>query len=104
MKKIALRLGELTGRPSENGLHIHPFFNSNREGLEEDNYINCVSSYDRKKVYNSKKSQSHNNWHSDVGFEAAPGDYAVFMVPEIPESGGGMYFVFLITSILKVEH
>jgi alpha-ketoglutarate-dependent taurine dioxygenase len=89
LKKIALRLGELTGRPEECGLHIHPFYNSAREGLDQDNHINSVSSEDRKKVYNSKKGQSHNHWHSDVGFEAVPGDYAVFIVPEIPESGGG---------------
>ena len=91
LKKIALRLGELTGRPSENGLHIHPFFNTAREGLGADNHINCVSSDDRKKVYNSKKGQSHNNWHSDIGFEAVPGDYSVFIVPETPETGGGMH-------------
>ncbi|EUC40775.1 hypothetical protein COCMIDRAFT_9395 [Bipolaris oryzae ATCC 44560] len=92
LKKIALRLGELTGRPEECGLHIHPVFNSAREGLEEDNQINCVSSDDRKKLYNSKKAQSHNNWHSDVGFEAVPGDYSVFIVPEIPETGGDTMF------------
>lgn len=99
LKQISLRLGELTGRPTECGLHIHPFFHSAREGLGDDNYINCVSSDDRKKVYyQSKKSQSHNNWHSDVGFEAVPGDYSAFILTEIPETGGGM---FLITRIYE---
>ncbi|KAF2215979.1 hypothetical protein CERZMDRAFT_109795 [Cercospora zeae-maydis SCOH1-5] len=92
LKKIAPRLGELTERPEECGLHIHPVFNSTREGLEVDNHINCVSSVERKKIYNSKKGQSHNNWHSDIGFEAVPGDYSVFIVPDIPETGGDTIF------------
>ncbi|KXS95015.1 hypothetical protein AC579_9311 [Pseudocercospora musae] len=92
LKKIALRLGELTGRPKECGLHIHPIFNSAREGLDKDNHINCVSSDDRKKVYNCKKAQSHNNWHSDVGFEAVPGDYSAFLLTKKPETGGDTMF------------
>lgn len=90
LKQVAIRLGELTGRPEGNGLSIHPFFHSAREGLGSDDYINCVSSDDRKKVYKQpKKTQSHNNWHSDLGFEACPGDYSVFLLTEVPETGGG---------------
>jgi hypothetical protein len=94
IKKLAIRLGELTGRPSENGLHIHPLFNSERDHGGADNQINCVSSEDRKAVYaaeqhQKKKVQSHNNWHSDLGFEAVPGDYSVFVLTEVPETGGG---------------
>ncbi|KXS94343.1 hypothetical protein AC578_4413 [Pseudocercospora eumusae] len=92
LKQIALRLGELTGRPKECSLHIHPVFNSAREGLDKDNHINCVSSEDRKKLYNSKKAQSHNNWHSDVGFEAVPGDYSAFLLTKKPETGGDTMF------------
>lgn len=93
LKKLALRLGELTGRPSTSGLHTHPIFNSERDNGEPDNEINVVSSEDRKSMYASevqrKKKQSHNNWHSDLGFEPVPGDYSVFMLTEVPETGGG---------------
>ncbi|CRG87742.1 Putative alpha-ketoglutarate-dependent sulfonate dioxygenase [Talaromyces islandicus] len=97
IKKLAIRLGELTGRPSENGLHIHPLFNSERAHGGADNQINCVSSEDRKAVYaaeqhQKKKVQSHNNWHSDLGFEAVPGDYSVFVLTEVPETGGDTLF------------
>jgi alpha-ketoglutarate-dependent taurine dioxygenase len=93
LKKLALRLGELTGRPSTSGLHIHPVFNSERDNGGPDNEINAISSEDRKSMYASevqrKKKQSHNNWHSDLGFEPVPGDYSVFMLTEVPETGGG---------------
>lgn len=106
LKRIALRLGELTGRPSECGLHIHPFFNNARDGLSADNQINTVSSEDRKKVYHSNKVQSHNHWHSDIGFEAVPGDYSVFIVPQIPETGGGTYLgpMIILTSNLDTDN
>ena len=98
LKTLAIRLGELTGRPSTSGLHIHPLFNSERDHGGEDNQINCVSSEDRKKVYaaeqhHAKKNQSHNNWHSDLGFEAVPGDYSCFILTEVPETGGGTYAI-----------
>lgn len=102
LKQVAIRLGELTGRPEGNGLSIHPFFHSAREGLGSDDYINCVSSDDRKKVYKQpKKTQSHNNWHSDLGFEACPGDYSVFLLTEVPETGGGTFQVLMDTTEIR---
>jgi alpha-ketoglutarate-dependent taurine dioxygenase len=93
LKVLAVRLGELTGRPSTSGLHIHPVFNSERDNGGSDNEINTISSEDRKAMYASevqrKKKQSHNNWHSDLGFEPVPGDYSVFILTEVPETGGG---------------
>ncbi|ESZ96784.1 hypothetical protein SBOR_2854 [Sclerotinia borealis F-4128] len=68
----------------------HPIFNSERDHADYDNEINTISPKDRKVMYASevqrKKKQSHNNWHTDLGFEPVPGYCSVFMPTEVPET------------------
>jgi alpha-ketoglutarate-dependent taurine dioxygenase len=95
-KKLILRLGELSGRPTTSGLHIHPLLNSEREGGGDDPEISTISSRQHKKFYRpgvdgelSPKKQSTAQWHSDIAFEPVPADYSSLRLVELPQTGGG---------------
>ncbi|KEZ40194.1 hypothetical protein SAPIO_CDS9251 [Scedosporium apiospermum] len=95
-KKLILRLGELTGRPKTNGLHIHPLLNSEREILGGDDLeISTISSVQQKKYYkanfkehSSPKRQARAQWHSDIAFEPVPADYSSLRLVQLPKTGG----------------
>ncbi|KAJ9162229.1 Taurine catabolism dioxygenase [Coniochaeta hoffmannii] len=94
-KKLILRLGELTGRPSTSGLHIHPILNSERELGGNDPEISTISSVQHNKFYAkqepdelSPKKQSSAQWHSDIAFEPIPADYTSLRLSELPVTGG----------------
>ncbi|KXH32762.1 TfdA family Taurine catabolism dioxygenase TauD [Colletotrichum simmondsii] len=95
-KQLILRLGELTGRPSDSGLHIHPVLNSERELGGADPEISTISSVQHKKIYRkplegeelSPKKQSTAQWHSDIAFEPVPADYSSLRLVELPKTGG----------------
>ncbi|KAL9085777.1 MAG: hypothetical protein Q9165_007409 [Trypethelium subeluteriae] len=91
-KKLAQRLGELSGKPSTSGLHIHPVSNSGRKLGGNDDEISVISSEQAKQLYadrlNSKKQSSKEGWHSDITFEPVPSDYAVLRLTELPKTGG----------------
>lgn len=102
-KKLILRLGELAGRPSTSGLHIHPLLNSTPGLGGDDPEISSISSKQfathRKgpdasmNPVSSKhvnlKRQNNSQWHSDIGFEPVPADFTSLRLIEIPETGGG---------------
>lgn len=50
-KKLIIRLGQLSGRPAESGLHIHPLLNSERELGGDDLEISTISSKQHRKLY-----------------------------------------------------
>ncbi|KAL2200206.1 hypothetical protein P885DRAFT_28571 [Corynascus similis CBS 632.67] len=94
-KQLILRLGELTGRPSTSGLHIHPILNSERELGGDDPEISTISSIQNKKFYSkaapeslSTKKQRSAQWHSDIAFEPVPADYTSLRLVELPTTGG----------------
>ena len=95
-KQLILRLGELTGRPSTSGLHIHPILNSERELGGSDPEISTISSQQRKNFYLkpqndelSSKKQTRAQWHSDIAFEPVPADYTSLRLVQLPSTGGG---------------
>lgn len=96
-KQLILRLGELTGRPTESGLHIHPVLNSERELGGSDPEISTISSVQHKKIYRkplegeelSPKKQATAQWHSDIAFEPVPADYSSLRLVQLPKTGGG---------------
>ncbi|TDZ33223.1 putative alpha-ketoglutarate-dependent sulfonate dioxygenase [Colletotrichum spinosum] len=96
-KQLILRLGELSGRPSESGLHIHPLLNSERELGGSDPEISTISSVQNKQYYRkrlegetlSTKSQNTSQWHSDIAFEPVPADYSSLRLVQLPKTGGG---------------
>lgn len=94
-----LRLGELTGRPHENSLHIHPLLNNARDLGGDDPEISTISSVQFRKLYNNKtesaegislKKQNNAQWHSDIAFEPCPADYTCLRLTQLPKTGGGM--------------
>jgi alpha-ketoglutarate-dependent taurine dioxygenase len=95
-KKLILRLGELTGRPSSSTLHIHPILNSERELGGSDPEVSTISSVQFNKFYKktpvdelSPKKQTRASWHSDIAFEPVPADYTSLRLTELPTTGGG---------------
>lgn len=95
-KELIERLGRLTGRPSESGLHIHPLLNPQQELGGDDLEISIISSVQRDKFYKetvidglSTKKQKNAQWHSDIAFEPFPADYSSLRLAELPKTGGG---------------
>lgn len=91
-KKLAQRLGELSGKPATSKLHIHPVSNSGRRLGGKDDHISVISSEQAKQLYadrfNNKKQSSKEGWHSDITFEPVPSDYAILRLTELPKTGG----------------
>ncbi|KAJ5246268.1 hypothetical protein N7468_001251 [Penicillium chermesinum] len=90
-KELIQRLGELSGKPSTSGLHIHPVANSGREHGVKDDEISVISSQGREKLYtsrNKRKQSSRREWHSDITFEPIPSDYTLLRLTELPKTGG----------------
>lgn len=91
-KELIQRLGELSGKPSTSGLHIHPIANSGREHSVKDDEISIISSEQRANLYkdrNLRKQSARREWHSDITFEPIPSDYTLLRLTELPKTGGG---------------
>ncbi|CAM0141669.1 hypothetical protein VKS41_007904 [Umbelopsis sp. WA50703] len=91
-KKLAHKLGVLTGKPSTSTLHIHPVSNAERELGGSDNEISVISSEQAKKIYYrtpfTLKQSAAEGWHSDITFEPIPSDYTILRLVELPKTGG----------------
>ncbi|KAK1139711.1 hypothetical protein N8T08_000519 [Aspergillus melleus] len=91
-KELVQRLGELSGKPSTSGLHIHPIINSGREHGVKDDEISVISSAERQKLYRdrneTKRQSARREWHSDITFEPIPSDYTILRLTQLPETGG----------------
>ncbi|KAF2847459.1 taurine dioxygenase family protein [Plenodomus tracheiphilus IPT5] len=95
-KKLVHRLGQLTGKPADSTLHIHPILNNTNEFGVNDAEISTISSLARKKILIGGKTgrKSGNRrydaaqWHSDIQFEPVPADYTSLRLTQLPESGG----------------
>ncbi|KAJ3489737.1 hypothetical protein NLG97_g5938 [Lecanicillium saksenae] len=98
-KELIERLGRLTSRPAESGLHVHPLLNPGRELGGDDPEISIISSIQRDKYYKkesadglSLKNQKNAQWHSDIAFEPFPADYTSLRLAELPKTGGDTLF------------
>ncbi|GMF69519.1 unnamed protein product [Aspergillus oryzae] len=88
-KELILRMGELTGRPSTHGLHIHPVTNDAREFGDPDPQISTINSEGRKTLYKgSDYTKMAAVWHSDISFEKAPADFSSLRLVQLPKTGG----------------
>jgi alpha-ketoglutarate-dependent taurine dioxygenase len=94
-KQLIQKLGELAGKPSTSGLHIHPILNDERELGGADPEISTISSVQFKKIYKSEKDgdlspkkQTSAQWHADISFEPVPADYSSLRLTELPRTGG----------------
>ncbi|KAF3938609.1 hypothetical protein ABW19_dt0201556 [Dactylella cylindrospora] len=90
-KQFINRLGQLTGKPAESTLHIHPVLNDERELGGSDPEISTISSVQRKTLYR-KPAETYRNkaavWHSDISFEPFPADYTSLRLVQLPTTGG----------------
>ncbi|CAN9099230.1 unnamed protein product [Alternaria alternata] len=95
-KSLVHRLGQLTGKPVDSTLHIHPILNNTSEFGVDDAQISTISSLGRKSIF---KHEDHRRpsgsrrydaaqWHSDIQFEPIPADYTSLRLTELPETGG----------------
>lgn len=95
-KQFVHRLGQLTGKPKDSSLHIHPVLNGTSEfGVTKDNEISTISSIARKNMYKHEEKTRLNThrydaalWHSDIQFEPVPADYTSLRLTKLPKSGG----------------
>jgi alpha-ketoglutarate-dependent taurine dioxygenase len=93
-KKLVQRLGELTLKPSESTLHIHPLLNGTHEFGVEDNEISTISSEAFKALSDKPKKDRDDrkggaaSWHSDIQFENYPADYTSLRLTKLPRWGG----------------
>ncbi|OHW94741.1 TfdA family Taurine catabolism dioxygenase TauD [Colletotrichum incanum] len=97
-KELLNRLGELTCRPSDSSLHIHPVFNAERDDQNDDHVVSYIHQHKQKPqlVKNSDlapdalcpKKQNTAEWHSDCCFEPVSADYSCLRLTMIPSIGG----------------
>lgn len=95
-KQLVHRLGQLTKKPSDSTLHIHPILNNTSEFGVPDAEISTISSLQRKKTYLNAQNQRQGGsrrydaaqWHSDIQFEPVPADYTSLRLTQLPETGG----------------
>lgn len=95
-KQFVHRLGQLTSKPSDSTLHIHPILNNTSEFGVADAEISTISSLQRKKTFGHEKSVRQTGsrrydaaqWHSDIQFEPVPADYTSLRLTQLPETGG----------------
>lgn len=99
-KKLVQGLGLLSGKPKENGLHIHPVAPAGgilgRDGLIDPELFFVSSRLTRKypkgsRLYSGDVRASR-GWHSDITFEPVPADYSSLKIVEQPSSGGDTLF------------
>ncbi|TVY15553.1 putative alpha-ketoglutarate-dependent sulfonate dioxygenase [Lachnellula arida] len=93
-KQLCQKLGELTGKPADSTMHIHPISNKSFQ-CNKDDEISVISNdlatkifCDRKTEQHKKKQSLKKGWHSDITFEPAPSDYAILKLTDIPTLGG----------------
>ncbi|KAK4048057.1 hypothetical protein OIO90_005958 [Microbotryomycetes sp. JL221] len=85
--ELGHRLGQLSGRPVESGLHIHPTERSS----ELPDQISTIDSSRRENYSKNKHYMSafaSKGWHTDITFEKVPSDFAMLKVHTLPETGG----------------
>ncbi|KIW55328.1 hypothetical protein PV05_07617 [Exophiala xenobiotica] len=105
-KQITDLLGKLTGRPKENGLHVHPLYNDPNnipmaDGTTDEN-IYVINSEAMKKLYATMKNRPNSldepkdlsrEWHSDCLFEECPADFSFLRMQDTPPAGGDTLWV-----------
>ncbi|KAI5924398.1 taurine dioxygenase family protein [Camillea tinctor] len=92
-KEFVHRLGQLSGKPSDSTLHIHPILNDTSEFGVGDAEISTISSLQRKKYYDHERPVDSRRydaaqWHSDIQFEPVPADYTSLRLTQLPKTGG----------------
>jgi alpha-ketoglutarate-dependent taurine dioxygenase len=91
MATLTARMGQLSGKPADSTLHVHPL---TEESSELGDQIAVISSEKQAKgggllhVHDDRSLFATNAWHSDITFEPIPSDYAMLKLHTLPETGG----------------
>ena len=102
-KILTQKLGLLTGKPSDAGLHVHPAINARtstvvHEEAQADKHAFLVSNrlwdvyFAKPKPADPEMAKKNRNmanqWHSDLMFETVPADYSFLRMLKHPPTGG----------------
>ena len=105
-KMLCHRLGQLTGKPKENTLHVHPLNNFNQD---LDKNLNVITTdkgsrpaEDIFKNHAERPLGPRGGWHTDIGYEPESADYTIFKLTKLPKTGGGMWN--LLVRALGIRH
>ncbi|XAO27266.1 hypothetical protein I312_106110 [Cryptococcus bacillisporus CA1280] len=84
-KTLGKRLGELSGKPGDSTLHIHP---TTEISSSKGDQISIITSERQSRNIGDPSRLASQLWHSDITFEPVPSDYAILKVHTAPPSGG----------------
>ncbi|TYJ58196.1 hypothetical protein B9479_001020 [Cryptococcus floricola] len=84
-KTMGKKLGELSGKPKDSTLHIHP---TTEITSAQGDTVSIITSDRRDRDLDDSSRLAFKHWHSDITFEPVPSDYAILKVHTAPESGG----------------
>lgn len=95
-KELVNKLGLLSGKPKNNGLHIHPTAPAGGV-IGKDGLIDPEVSFISTRVYKNytpidRQLTTAYSWHSDITFEPVPADYSSLRLVELPASGGDTFW------------
>ncbi|KAG0663738.1 hypothetical protein C6P46_002307 [Rhodotorula mucilaginosa] len=85
--RLALRLGELAGKPEDSTLHIHPTQKLTETGLPLGK-IDAKADAEGRQISFQHEGLSSRAFHSDVAFEPRPALFTILQMHTIPKSGG----------------
>ncbi|GMK54791.1 hypothetical protein CspeluHIS016_0113770 [Cutaneotrichosporon spelunceum] len=98
MMILARRIGELSGRPDQSNMCIHPVSEYTPE-LVHTPKTQMISAERQNKgggirrIHDDLSRWASVAWHSDVSFENVPSDYSMLKVNILPEAGGDTLWV-----------
>ncbi|GAA5986227.1 hypothetical protein JCM10908_006465 [Rhodotorula pacifica] len=85
--RLALRLGELAGKPEDSTLHIHPTQKLTETGLPLGK-IDARADAEGRQISFQHEGFSSRAYHSDISFEERPALFTILQMHTIPKSGG----------------
>ncbi|VVT57992.1 uncharacterized protein SAPINGB_P005983 [Magnusiomyces paraingens] len=94
-KDLVQKLGILSGKPKNNGLHIHPTTRAGGVITQNgtiDPEVSFISTRISKKINIFDSLPTGFSWHSDITFEPVGSDYSSFRLVELPPLGGDTFF------------
>ncbi|KAK4687226.1 hypothetical protein P7C73_g2890, partial [Tremellales sp. Uapishka_1] len=95
MLRFAQLMGEVTGKPKESKLVIHPVSDNTSELGDQITVISAARQAKGggiRRVHDDVSRFASVAWHSDVSFEKVPSDYSMLKINVLPETGGDTFW------------
>ncbi|TIB73019.1 hypothetical protein E3Q23_01147 [Wallemia mellicola] len=91
--KLGQALGELTGKPKDSKLHIHPLTPDFGEFGQAPAVFNLDDKFNQDNYDEEVEKSEHaaENWHTDITFENVPSDYAILKMHTVPAGGDTLW-------------